>query len=107
VPAVLVVVKRKSRVFFEKAGYLTIDRPHPQYRRTGTRAVLVCTAARQWRTSMSVNTVQMGSARATDEGLRIGTVRRPPRKAGTAFFACINPTDADSGGDGESLRTDC
>ncbi|TDN69887.1 DUF488 family protein [Paraburkholderia sp. BL10I2N1] len=28
---------------------------------------------------MSIRIVQLGSARASDEGLRIGTVRRPPR----------------------------
>ncbi|MFL9863355.1 DUF488 family protein [Paraburkholderia fungorum] len=36
---------------------------------------------------MSVRIVQLGSPRAADEGLRIGTVRRPPRGVPRTEFA--------------------
>lgn len=36
---------------------------------------------------MSIRIVQLGSKRAADEGLRIGTVRRPPRGVPKAEFA--------------------
>jgi uncharacterized protein YeaO (DUF488 family) len=36
---------------------------------------------------MSVRIVRLGSARAAGEGLRIGTVRRPPRGVAKADFA--------------------
>ncbi len=36
---------------------------------------------------MSVRVVRLGSPRAPDEGLRIGTVRRPPRGVPKAEFA--------------------
>ena len=36
---------------------------------------------------MSISIVQLGSPRAADEGLRIGTVRRPPRGVPRAEFA--------------------
>ena len=36
---------------------------------------------------MAVRVVQLGSARASDEGLRIGTVRRPPRGVPKDQFA--------------------
>lgn len=36
---------------------------------------------------MTISIVQLGSARAPDEGLRIGTVRRPPRGVPKAEFA--------------------
>jgi len=36
---------------------------------------------------MSVSIVQLGSARARDEGLRLGTVRRPPRGVPKREFA--------------------
>lgn len=36
---------------------------------------------------MSIRIVQLGSPRAADEGLRIGTVRRPPRGVPRAEFA--------------------
>lgn len=36
---------------------------------------------------MGIRIVQLGSARAADEGLRIGTVRRPPRGVPKAEFA--------------------
>jgi len=36
---------------------------------------------------MSVRIVRLGSARGKDEGLRIGTVRRPPRGVPKAKFA--------------------
>jgi uncharacterized protein YeaO (DUF488 family) len=36
---------------------------------------------------MAVRIVQLGSARAPDEGLRLGTVRRPPRGVPKADFA--------------------
>jgi uncharacterized protein YeaO (DUF488 family) len=36
---------------------------------------------------MSIRIIQLGSARAEDEGLRIGTVRRPPRGVPKAEFA--------------------
>lgn len=39
---------------------------------------------------MTVRIVRLGSARATDEGLRIGTVRRPPRGVPKAEFATQN-----------------
>ena len=36
---------------------------------------------------MSIRTVRLGSTRATDEGVRIGTVRRPPRGVPKGEFA--------------------
>lgn len=39
---------------------------------------------------MSVRIVRLGSPRASDEGLRIGTVRRPPRGVPKADFARRN-----------------
>ncbi|SAL54784.1 DUF488 domain-containing protein [Caballeronia telluris] len=36
---------------------------------------------------MSIRIIQLGSARVEDEGLRIGTVRRPPRGVPKAEFA--------------------
>lgn len=39
---------------------------------------------------MPVHIVQLGSPRAEDEGLRIGTVRRPPRGVPKAQFASGN-----------------
>jgi uncharacterized protein YeaO (DUF488 family) len=36
---------------------------------------------------MTIRIVQLGSPRAPDEGLRIGTVRRPPRAVPKAQFA--------------------
>ena len=39
---------------------------------------------------MSVRIVQLGTARATGEGTRIGTVRRPPRGVPKAKFASRN-----------------
>jgi len=39
---------------------------------------------------MSVRIVRLGSTRAADEGLRIGTVRRPPRGVPKALFAAQN-----------------
>lgn len=39
---------------------------------------------------MTVSIVRLGSARATGEGLRIGTVRRPPRGVPKAEFATQN-----------------
>lgn len=36
---------------------------------------------------MSISIVQLGSPRSADEGLRIGTVRRPPRGVPKAEFA--------------------
>ncbi|CAE6706191.1 hypothetical protein R70006_00985 [Paraburkholderia domus] len=36
---------------------------------------------------MSISIVQLGSPRAADEGVRIGTVRRPPRGVPRAEFA--------------------
>ncbi|MFM0232419.1 DUF488 domain-containing protein [Paraburkholderia sediminicola] len=36
---------------------------------------------------MSIRIVQLGSPRAADEGLRIGTVRRPPRGVPRSEFA--------------------
>lgn len=39
---------------------------------------------------MSVRVVRLGSARLNDEGLRIGTVRRPPRGVPKAKFASEN-----------------
>jgi uncharacterized protein YeaO (DUF488 family) len=39
---------------------------------------------------MSVRVVRLGSARAGGEGLRIGTVRRPPRGVPKAKFASEN-----------------
>ncbi len=53
---------------------------------------------------MGIRIVQLGSARAADEGLRIGTVRRPPRGVPKAEFARGNwydvwyPTLAPSAG---------
>ncbi|MFY9315186.1 MAG: DUF488 family protein [Burkholderiales bacterium] len=39
---------------------------------------------------MAVSIVRLGSARTKDEGLRIGTVRRPPRGVPKARFAAEN-----------------
>lgn len=39
---------------------------------------------------MAVRVVRLGSARTADEGLRIGTVRRPPRGVPKAEFASKN-----------------
>ncbi len=39
---------------------------------------------------MSVHVVRLGSARAAGEGLRIGTVRRPPRGVPKARFTADN-----------------
>jgi uncharacterized protein YeaO (DUF488 family) len=39
---------------------------------------------------MTVRIVRLGSARAKDEGLRIGTVRRPPRGVPKSKFASEN-----------------
>lgn len=39
---------------------------------------------------MSVRIVRLGSARAADEGLRIGTVRRPPRGVPKTQFSAQN-----------------
>jgi uncharacterized protein YeaO (DUF488 family) len=43
--------------------------------------------------SMAVRIVQLGSPRATNEGLRIGTVRRPPRGVPKKEFASRNYYD--------------
>lgn len=42
---------------------------------------------------MSIRIVQLGTERAVDEGLRIGTVRRPPRGVPKAEFASRNYYD--------------
>lgn len=42
---------------------------------------------------MSIRIVQLGSDRALDEGLRIGTVRRPPRGVPKTEFASRNYYD--------------
>ncbi len=42
---------------------------------------------------MAIRIVQLGSERASDEGLRIGTVRRPPRGVPKAEFASRNYYD--------------
>ena len=39
---------------------------------------------------MAIQVVRLGSARASDEGLRIGTVRRPPRGVPKAKFSSQN-----------------
>lgn len=39
---------------------------------------------------MAIRVVRLGSARAEDEGIRIGTVRRPPRGVPKAEFAAQN-----------------
>lgn len=43
---------------------------------------------------MSIRIVRLGTARAAGEGLRIGTVRRPPRGVPKADFASGNWYDA-------------
>jgi len=43
---------------------------------------------------MAVRIVQLGSPRASNEGLRIGTVRRPPRGVPKSEFASRNYYDA-------------
>jgi uncharacterized protein YeaO (DUF488 family) len=43
--------------------------------------------------SMAVRIVQLGSSRASNEGLRIGTVRRPPRGVPKNEFASRNYYD--------------
>lgn len=42
---------------------------------------------------MSIHIVQLGSPRLPNEGLRIGTVRRPPRGVPKSEFACRNYFD--------------
>lgn len=42
---------------------------------------------------MAIRIVQLGSERAPDEGVRIGTVRRPPRGVSKAEFASRNYYD--------------
>ena len=42
---------------------------------------------------MAIRIVQLGSPRSADEGLRIGTVRRPPRGVPKADFASRNYYD--------------
>ncbi|KVE32578.1 DUF488 domain-containing protein [Burkholderia sp. TSV86] len=42
---------------------------------------------------MSISIVQLGAPRAADEGVRIGTVRRPPRGVPKAQFASRNYYD--------------
>jgi uncharacterized protein YeaO (DUF488 family) len=42
---------------------------------------------------MAIRIVQLGSSRANDEGVRIGTVRRPPRGVPKAEFASRNYYD--------------
>ena len=42
---------------------------------------------------MAIRIVQLGSPRSADEGLRIGTVRRPPRGVPKAEFASRNYYD--------------
>jgi uncharacterized protein YeaO (DUF488 family) len=42
---------------------------------------------------MAIQIVRLGSARAPDEGLRIGTVRRPPRGVPKSQFASRNYYD--------------
>ena len=42
---------------------------------------------------MAISIVQLGSPRAPDEGLRLGTVRRPPRGVPKAEFASRNYYD--------------
>ena len=42
---------------------------------------------------MTIRIVQLGSDRAVDEGLRIGTVRRPPRGVPKAAYASKNIYD--------------
>lgn len=39
---------------------------------------------------MAIRIVRLGTARATDEGIRIGTVRRPPRGVPKTEFASQN-----------------
>ena len=39
---------------------------------------------------MAIQIVQLGSARETDEGLRVGTVRRPPRGVPKSEYASRN-----------------
>ena len=39
---------------------------------------------------MAIRIIRLGSARGPDEGLRIGTVRRPPRGVPKAEFAAQN-----------------
>jgi uncharacterized protein YeaO (DUF488 family) len=43
---------------------------------------------------MAIRVVRLGSARAKDEGLRLGTVRRPPRGVKKADFAKRDYYDA-------------
>jgi uncharacterized protein YeaO (DUF488 family) len=42
------------------------------------------------KTAMAIRIVRLGSERAPDEGLRIGTVRRPPRGVPKSEFASQN-----------------
>jgi uncharacterized protein YeaO (DUF488 family) len=42
---------------------------------------------------MAVRIVQLGSPRTSDEGLRIGTVRRPPRGVPKSDYASRNYYD--------------
>lgn len=42
---------------------------------------------------MSIGVVRLGTPRATDEGLRLGTVRRPPRGVRKEDYARLNYFD--------------
>jgi len=42
---------------------------------------------------MAIRVVRLGSARLPDEGLRLGTVRRPPRGVRKAHYASLNYYD--------------
>jgi uncharacterized protein YeaO (DUF488 family) len=55
----------------------------------GTRQALTSWAGE----IMGIRVVQLGSARERDEGVRIGTVRRPPRGVPKAEFASRNYYD--------------
>src|SRR5690606_37291211 len=75
--------------------------PEPQPRRPGRRAgspqgrrgrrcVRNGPADARYAGLMAVRIVRLGSARAANEGLRIGTVRRPPRGVPKSRFASQN-----------------
>ena len=57
------------------------------FKREGLRATA---QAEQKGTAMTVRVLRLGTARVAEEGLRIGTVRRPPRGMPTMRYAAEN-----------------
>jgi len=57
------------------------------FKREGLRATA---QAEQKGTAMTVRVLRLGTARVAEEGLRIGTVRRPPRGVPATRYAAEN-----------------